>query len=337
MIKKKTLLTIVQLIVFVGLGVFIIYWKAGQLSEADKASMYESMRSVNLWMLIPLLFTGFLSHLFRALRWRLLLEPMHIRPSVTNTTISVLIGYLVNLFIPRMGEVAKCTVLARYEKVPADKMVGTIVAERAFDVVCLLLVTVLAFSLQANVIGDYSRELLGKFSAKTNSLLIAIGGLVVLIAALVFVYRRNKQSKVGKFIKGMGDGVRSIFHLQKRGMFLLYTLLIWGCYLFMLILGFWSMPVTMHLSPLAALVVLIFGSIGMIVTQGGIGAYPVLVGKILTFYGLDAGSGLAFGWVSWMVQTLIVLVLGFIALFLMFTYNRKAHHYDYVQTGMDSE
>lgn len=337
MMKKKTLLTILQLVVFVGLGVFIIYWKAGQLSESDKASMYESMRSVNLWMLIPLLFTGFLSHLFRALRWRLLLEPMHIRPSVTNTTISVLIGYLVNLFIPRMGEVAKCTVLARYEKVPADKMVGTIVAERAFDVVCLILVTVLAFTLQANVIGDYSKELLGKFSQKTSSLVIAIIGLVAFIGLLIFIYKRNKESKVGKFIKGMGDGVRSIFHLQKRGLFLFYTFMIWACYLFMLILGFWSMPVTMHLGILAALVVLIFGSIGMIVTQGGIGAYPVLVGKILTFYGLDAGSGLAFGWVSWMVQTLIVLVLGFIALLLMFTYNRKAHHYDYVKTGLDTE
>src|SRR5215510_13832439 len=104
----------------------------------------------------------------------------------------------------------------------------------------------------------------------------------------------------------MGDGVRSIFKLEKRWLFLFYTCMIWGCYIFMLVLGFWSMPFTQHLSVLAALVVLIFGSIGMIVTQGGIGAYPVLVGSVLTRYGLDEPSGLAFGWVSWIVQTLIV-------------------------------
>jgi len=334
---KKTLLTILQLVVFVGLGVAIIYWKAGELSETDKAEMFRSMRSANLWMLIPLVITGFLSHWFRALRWRLLLEPLHVRPSVTNTTISVLIGYLANLFIPRMGEVAKCTVLARYEKVPPDKMVGTIVAERAFDVVCLILVTITAFVLEADVIGGYAREVSGKYFQKTTSLLIAVGGLIAFIALLIFIYRRNKDSKVGRFIKGMGDGVRSIFHLQKRVLFLFYTVMIWACYLFMLQLGFWSMPFTQHFGLMTALVVLIFGSVGMIVTQGGIGAYPVLVGKVLTLYGLDEPSGLAFGWVSWMVQTFIILLLGFIALLLMFTYNRKVHHYDYVETGMDTK
>ncbi|XZF13469.1 lysylphosphatidylglycerol synthase transmembrane domain-containing protein [Chitinophagaceae bacterium MMS25-I14] len=334
---KKTLLTIVQLVVFVGLGVFIIYWKAGELSADDKAKMYESMRTVNLWMLIPLVGVGFLSHWFRALRWRLLLEPMHIRPSKTNTTISVLIGYLVNLFVPRMGEVAKCTVLARYEKVPADKMVGTIVAERAFDMVCLLIISVLAFSLQWHAISDYAAVIRDKFFQKTNTLVVAGIAGIALIALLVYVYRRNRNSKVGRFIKGMGDGVRSILKLKKRGLFLFYTLMIWSMYLLMLVLGFWSMPVTQGLPILTALVVLVFGSIGMIVTQGGIGAYPVLVGKVLTRYGLDEPSGLAFGWVSWIVQTFIVLLLGFIALFFMFAYNRKVHHYDYVETGVDTE
>jgi uncharacterized protein (TIRG00374 family) len=334
---KKTLLTVVQFIIFVGLGVAIIYWKASELSADDKKEMYDSMRTANLWMLIPLLVTGFFSHWFRALRWRLLLEPVHIRPTKTNTVIAVLIGYLVNLLVPRMGEVAKCTVLARYERVPADKMVGTIVAERAFDLLCLILVTIFAFTVQADVIGSYTEQITGKLFQKTRSILIAAGVLVALIALMIFIYRRSKDSKVGRFIKGIGDGVRAIFRLEKRWLFLFYTVMIWGCYIFMLVLGFWSMPVTQGLSFLAALVVLIFGSVGMIITQGGIGAYPVLVGNVLTHYGLDEPSGLAFGWVSWIVQTLIVLVLGFAALILMFTYNRTKHHYDYVETGVDTE
>lgn len=334
---KKTLLTILQFILFVGLGVGIIAWRAGQFTAAQKQQMYAAMRTANLWMLIPLLAVGFFSHWFRALRWRLLLEPLHIRPSKTNTTIAVLIGYLVNLLVPRMGEVAKCTVLARYEGVPADKMVGTIVAERAFDVVCLLVVTLSAFALQANVIGSYARELAGNLFQKTTSILIAISALVLLIALVIFIYRRNKATKLGHFIKGMGDGVRAIFRLEKRGLFLFYTFMIWFCYTFMLVLGFWSMPFTKDLPLLAALVVLVFGSIGMIVTQGGIGAYPVLVGNVLMYYGLDKVSGDAFGWVSWLVQTLIVIVLGLAALILMFTYNRTKHRYNYVETGMDTE
>lgn len=334
---KKTLLTIVQLIIFVGLGVFIIYWKAGELSADDKAKMYASIRSTNWWMFIPLVITGFLSHWFRALRWRLMLEPMHIRPSATNTTISVLIGYLANLFIPRMGEVAKCTVLARYERVPADKMVGTIVAERIFDVICLLVIIIVAFVAEFHIIGDYVELIIGKLTQKTSTILMAIGVAVALVGLLVWFYKKNKKNKVGNFIKGMGDGVRSIFALKKKGLFFMYTVLIWGMYLLMLQLGFWSMPFTQHLNGMTALVVLVFGSVGMIVTQGGIGAYPVLVGKILTRYGLDEPSGLAFGWVSWLVQTMIILILGFIALLLMFTYNRKMHHYDYVQNGLDHE
>ena len=122
---------------------------------------------------------------------------------------------------------------------------------------------------------------------------------------------------------GLGDGVASIFKLKRRGMFLLYTTLIWGCYWFLVLMGFWSMSQLEHLPGLGALVVLIFGSIGMITTQGGIGAYPYLVGKILVFYGIPEVYGLAFGWVSWTVQTGVVVVFGVLSLILLPIYNNR--------------
>lgn len=318
---KKALLKALQYIVFLGLGVAIIFYMSAQLTEEQKDTMIASIRNVRVWLLIPIFIVGFLSHYFRALRWKLLLKEVDVRPSTTNTVFSVLIGYIANLVLPRAGEVAKCTVLARYEKVPADKMIGTIVAERAFDVLCLLLVTILAFALQANIIGDYADDILSKVSTKTNVFIFVLIAGVLMIITLVLLYRRFRESKIGRFIKGLGDGVKSILNLKERGLFLLYTLLIWGMYWFLVLLGFWSMAELDHLSGACALVVLVFGSVGMITTQGGIGAYPYLVGKILLFYSISEAHGLAFGWVSWFVQTGIVVILGVIALVALPIYN----------------
>jgi uncharacterized protein (TIRG00374 family) len=338
--KKRTLLTIAQYVIFLGLGILIIYRMTTGMSEQDKADMMESIRQTKLWLLAPVLVAGFLSHWLRALRWKLLLKPLDIHPSTTNTTLSVLIGYLVNLLLPRMGEVAKCTVLARYEHVPADKMVGTILAERAFDVFCLVLVTLAAFALQADVIGDYASSIFGKLAAKRVFFIGALTAFAFLILFLIFLVRRHKQSKIVQFIIGMKDGVSSILKMKDRGRFLFYTICIWTLYWSQVILGFWSIPATEHLGMLSGLVVLIFGSVGMIVTPGGLGAYPALIAEILFFYGIDDADGKAFGWVSWAAQTGIVLILGVIALIILPLYNRNKHphpHHDHEQARVDTE
>ena len=332
--KRKTLLTIIQYVIFLGLGILLIVHMSNQMSAKDKADMMESIRQTRLLYLIPIFIAGFLSHFFRALRWKLLLRPLEIRPTTANTLFSVLIGYLVNLLVPRLGEVAKCTVLARYENVPADKMIGTIVAERAFDVVTLCVVILLAFTTQAHIIGSYAANLFGAVAAKSGSIIIVIAILIAIIAVLIFIYRSNRNSKVGKFIKGLADGIRSILIMEKRGQFLLYSVLIWMMYWSQVYIGFHSLPVTEHLPGLAALVVLVFGSVGMIVTPGGIGAYPLLIAQILTFYGLSISAGNAFGWVSWAVQAGIIIILGIVSLILLPLYNTKKHD---AQTAMDTE
>lgn len=323
---KKTLITILQYIVFLGLGISIIYWMFSKMKPEEVATMVASIKQTRLWFLVPIFIVGLLSHLFRALRWKLILEPMGIKPTTANTFFAVMIGYVTNLALPRAGEVAKCTVLARYEKVPADKMIGTIVAERAFDVVCLALVIFLAFILEADVIGKMISDAMNGAAGKTSMIaaliVIALGG----IGLLVFIYKKFKDSKIGKFIKGLAQGVMSILQLKKRGLFLLYTVLIWGMYWFQVVLGFWSLPPTEHLSLSVGLVVLIAGSIGMIATQGGIGAYPFAVAQTLAVYGVDAKTnGLAYGWVSWLVQVGIVLILGIISLILLPVFNRNKH------------
>ena len=219
----KALKIVLQYVIFLGLGVAIIYYMFHNMSAEDKAAMYSSMKETRLWIIIPVIISGFLSHLFRALRWKLMLKPIGIRPTTTNTTLAILIGYLVNLAVPRMGEVAKCTVLARYEKVPPDKMIGTVVAERAVDVLVLALITFAAFSLQADIIGDFAQSIFGAFAAKTTLLLFAVTGLAFMVLLLLFIYRRYRHSRIGKFIKGLADGVMSIWLLKDRWQFIGYT------------------------------------------------------------------------------------------------------------------
>ena len=331
----KALKIILQYLVFLGLGIGIIYYMFHNMKPEDKAAMFQSMKQTRIWIIIPVLISGFLSHWFRALRWKLMLRPLNIFPTTTNTTLAILIGYLVNLLVPRMGEVAKCTVLAKYEHVPADKMVGTVVAERAFDVLVLGIITLAAFALQSDVIGDFvNNKILSAFAAKTTLIAIAISGMIFMILLLVYVYRKYKHSKIGRFLKGMMDGVGSIWHLRNRWQFILYTILIWGMYYLQVMMGFWSLPATEHLGWLCALVVLVFGSVGMIATPGGLGAYPALVAMILGFYGLSNADGQALGWVAWSAQAIILLALGIVALIVLPIFNRNKHH---AQARVDTE
>lgn len=323
----KALKIVLQYIIFLGLGIGIVYYMFHTMKPEDKAAMFDSIKQTRVWIIIPVLISGFLSHWFRALRWKLMLKPLNIVPTTTNTTLAILIGYLVNLLVPRMGEVAKCTVLAKYEHVPADKMVGTVVAERAFDVLILGIITLAAFGLQAEVIGTFVNDkILSAFAAKTTLIVMAITGLVFFILFLGYVARKYKHSKIGRLINGLMDGVKSIWLLKDRGQFIGYTVLIWGMYYLQVMMGFWCLPATEHLGWLAGLVVLVFGSVGMIATPGGLGAYPALLALILGYYGISDGDGKALGWVAWSAQAIILFVLGIIALIILPIYNRKKHH-----------
>lgn len=336
--KKKRAFLLLQYLLFFGLGFTLIYWQYRQLNAQDIADLQMSLNEVSKrgWILFPIIVIGFLSHFFRALRWRLMLEPLNLHPSIINITGAVFIGYLTNLLLPRMGEVAKCTVLARYEDEPADKIIGTIVAERAFDLICLALISLLTFAVQANIINDYLHYLSGKMEGKNLPLLIgvAIIGLLGFIGLMVMIYRRNKTGKIGLFIKGLAEGVSSILAMKKRLQFILYTFLIWGAYLSLIYLGFWALPATEHLGLGAALSVLVFGSLGMIVTPGGLGAYPQALQLVLNMlYGVKSAFGLAFGWISWLAQTLIVAIFGIIAFIILPIYNKVRDE----QTAMDTK
>lgn len=336
--KKKTAFLLLQYVIFFGLGFALIYWSYNKLTPQDISDLKISLNQVaeRWWIIIPITIIGFLSHFFRALRWQLLLETIELRPTIINTVGAVFIGYITNLLVPRMGEVAKCTVLAKYEDEPADKIIGTIVAERAFDFICLILITILTFAFQLDIVHKYLQLLTSQTEGKNLPLTIGIKLLAIgaIIGALIFVYRKNKNGKIGKFIKGMGEGVGSIIAMKKRYLFLLYTTLIWASYLALIYIGFLALPATQHLGIGAALSVLVIGSVGIILTPGGIGAYPPLVQLALfQLYAIKESFGLAFGWISWLAQTLIIILFGIIAFLVLPLYNKNRNE----QITVDSE
>ncbi len=262
------------------------------------------------------------------------MEPLGYHPGRFNTFAAVMIGYLVNAGVPRLGEVVKCTLLSRYEKVRADKLVGTIVMERAVDVVCLAVVFILALILQGHIIGEYVYALFGNFfrdnsgRASTTKIIITIGSLILFVLIIHLLLKRfghiDFVSKIKNVLKGISHGLLSIGKIKHKGLFIFHTILIWALYFASTTIGIYALNETKHLGLNGGLTTLAVGSVGMVITPGGIGAYPLLVSKLIGLYGLNEDTiGTALGWLLWSVQTLIIVATGLISSILFSYYNKN--------------
>ncbi len=321
---KKT----VQFLLFLALGVSLLWVSTQSLTEDEIKKVKDLVLNANLLFVLPCIGVLVLSHYIRALRWKMMMDPLGNPPRINNVFLSVLVGYFFNLLFPRLGEVMKCSLLGKYEKMPVDKLIGTMFAERMLDLVCLLLVITITILSQLQKVGSYANELFDKLVLKTNNALpTTLFVLFVFLVVLVLLYWAFRKSnwfiKIKTFLRGIKEGLFTIVSIQKKGLFFLYTFLIWFLYLLSIRIGFYAMEEVAHLSWVPSFTILTFGSFAMIATQGGIGAYQLAIQKTLTIYGIDQVSGLAFGWLLWSVQTVMLLVVGPIALFLLFYFNRK--------------
>ncbi len=333
---KKKLVSILQYLFFLGLGVFLVWWSLHQIPDEKWGEFKRSLQTANYWLLLPVFLILSLSHILRALRWRILMLPMGYTPSFLNTFFAVMIGYLANLAVPRLGEVLKCTLLARYEKVPAEKLVGTIVAERAFDVISLGIVFLLALISQFDIVAEYATQLFKQlFENKSGSfswmkLGIALGIIAAVIIAVKVWFYQFAHLKIviaaKKILQGIWEGLSSIRKLKQKGLFIFYSAAIWALYILGTWVGLLATDGTAHLGLREAISGLAFASIGMIVTPGGIGAYAYFLAKVLEKNGVPFEIGFANGTLQWFAQFLIVVVVGFICLGLLPLYNKKKTH-----------
>lgn len=312
-------------------GILLIWWSLHQIPAQEWDKFTKALAKSKFWLILPIFFILGLSHFIRALRWRLIMEPLGYKPSITNTFLAVLIGYLANLAIPRLGEVLKCTLLAKYEKVPAEKIVGTIVAERAFDVISLGVVFLLALTLQFNVIQAGWQQLQNSSSntADSNYKLYILIGIIafILIAASILFFAFKSQfiqalSSIKSILKGIWEGVISATKLKKHNLFFFYSFSIWFLYLLATYIGLYGTEGTAS-SFSTAISCLAYASIGMIITPGGIGAYAYFMAKVLELNGIEYTLGLANGTLQWFSQVIIVIVLGGISLIILPFVNKQ--------------
>lgn len=327
MMKKGK--TVLQVSVFLAIAAGLIYWQFSAMTSEQLGEMGAALESVQYEYLIPVPFIAFLSHYFRAMRWQLMLKPIGIEIKNSNVIYAVLLGYLGNILLPRMGEVAKCSVLARYEKAPLDKLLGTIVSERIFDTLCLGLLFLLVFGIEYERLAHYGQELMHQYlyssdgNFKYLTILILIGGLVVGLVIAYLIFQKIKTTKAGGMVQRVLQGVQSITKVQKRGLFGVYTIMIWTMYISLFYVVLLAVPATRDTGWAASMSVTSFGSIAMILTPGGIGAFPPICATILSFYEVPLAIGSAIGWLSWVVQTLSVLLLGLPVLALLPLSNKK--------------
>ena len=331
---KKRILTILQYFIFLGGGIFLVWWQLKSMSKVERADFNHALSFANYWLIIPVVIMSLLSHISRALRWKLLMEPLGYKPALKNVLAVIMVGYLANAAVPRLGEVLKCTFLARYERLKVDKLVGTILLERTFDLFCYMVFIGITVLIQINLIGGYVKVKLqniisgGNIPIWLRLTLITIAFFAV-IAIMRFVFKRfadNKIiSRIRNFISGIGLGFRTVKHMRKRKLFVAHTIFIWAMYLLQIYTGFFAMEGTSHLDLKAACSVLTLATLAMIATPGGIGSFPIFVMETLLIYNITSPLGKAFGWLLWGVSTGIIISAGLISLLLLPLMNTKKY------------
>lgn len=306
----------------IALGVFLVWYSFTITSEEDRAQIIRYIKEADMFWVSFSIFIGILSHISRAIRWNYLLEPLGYKPKIRNNVLIILMAYLTNLGIPRSGEILRATALATYENVPFQKGFGTVVTERIVDLLMLMLIILIALFSHTEIIMEFIED---KGIGLTGTLLIAIGGVFFLGLLLIFLRRSNSKIalKLKSFVKGLLDGLLSVFHMRRKWSFVLHTIFIWGAYVAMFWAIKYTVTETVALGLGELLVGFIAGAFAMTTTNGGIGLYPIAVSKSLEIFGISPVSGDAFGWIMWISQTLMVVLFGAISFLLLPLWNRN--------------
>lgn len=319
---KKNIGKALKLLLFLGIGIFFIWLFVRNLTPAQKRDIYESFTQADFtWFYISMV-VGIFSHYIRAMRWKMLFKPMGYHPSNKNMIMAVFIAYLANLALPRLGEVSRCGTLTRYEKIPFQKGIGTVITERALDMITFIFLFLITVAIHFNKLQNYLNErvltpLNDKLDTLQHANFIFFIIIALLIGGIIYLYKiRNRFEhlyiyiKFREILKGLLEGIKSLLKMERPWLFILYTLLIWGSYWLMTHVVFMSMDETANLGFNASLVVLMFGSIGIILVQGGIGLYPAIVAETLVLYNIPEVNGYALGWLLWSAQQLIIIAIG---------------------------
>lgn len=311
----------------------LLFWLVYR--DQDPANLVTILQNdVNYtWVWIAIIL-GLLSHVSRALRWRLVASSMGYNISFVNGFMGIMIGYFANMIIPRMGEFTRCGVVSKYEQIPFSKLLGTVVTERVIDMLMLLLLTVIVVVTQFKQLELFlnaNEEIREKiFHLFTSPVTWGIfGTLVVCLVALAWYLRKGTFfMRLHHFLSGVKEGLFSFRHVKNKGAFLFHTVFIWLMYYLMLYICFFCFDFTSGLSPIVGLTVFVISSYGMVApVQGGLGAYHFMVIAALALYLPNTPEieslSKVFALLTHGTMTLLYIVVGCICLLLLPIYNRN--------------
>lgn len=326
---KGKIFSILKYVMLLGVAVALLFFAFKGMNI--KKIVNDILQADVFWVCVSGLIS-IIAFVVRAHRWNLLIEPMGYSPSLKNTTYSVMVGYLANYFVPRLGEVSRCGALSKAESIPFNKLFGTVIVERIIDVISLLICIIFAAVLEYKRLGNFFTEnifhpFFSKFQQLTKSPLILAGIIIVVIGMIisaVYFMKRNKkkegESKLTKIIKGFVDGLKSVSKLKRPGAFIFHSALIWCLYYLGVYVALFAFTFTESLGGGAALFLLVAGGIGMSApVQGGIGSYHLFVSQGLLLYGVIKENGLAFATMLHGLQFILVIILGAASFFLLFS------------------
>jgi uncharacterized protein (TIRG00374 family) len=333
---KKKILSVIQYIFFLLIGLLLLWLvfrklDLGEVVNEIKTARYE-------WLALSFFF-GLLSHIARAIRWNILIKSLGYETKVSTTFFAVMTGYLANSAFPRLGEVTRCAALSKKSNIPFLSLFGTVISERVFDFIVLMLIILFVFFLQLDFLKDFAdKYFLSSFDGMmdTRNIILAIIGLMVIIALPIILFRifhnRIREialfKKVSNFLKGLVDGVRTIQRMKQKFAFTAWTLVIWFLYVMMTFIAFNALTETTHLNFMDGVTIMAIGSLGIVApVPGGIGAYQFIVTAMLVeIYGIASEPAASFSIILWFTQSLLIISVGILSYYLLMFKKTKVTH-----------
>ena len=332
---KKAILQVLRITGFLALGLLLLYFAFRGIAFEELSNI---LREANFWWIGVSLFFAFISFFSRARRWVLLIEPLGFKPSFKNTYHSLLVGYLSNFALPRLGEITRCVTLGKREKIPVDSLIGTVIIERVIDLIMLLLIMLVLMISWAEKFGAFFKDNI--FSPLQETITGAFGGMLLfwllvfgaigLVILLLYLFRKplgriSLVVKIGDFLKGILDGLKTIYKMERKWEFILHSVLIWFFYIMMTWVVVFALKETSSLSFVDGIFLLVIGGLGMSApVTAGFGAFHWITSRGLVYvYGLSLEQGGAYAILSHESNSLFTILLGTISYIILMTTRKK--------------
>ena len=333
---NKRILSVIQYLFFLLIGLVLLWLVLRKIELKDVATEIKAARYE--WLIFSIIL-GVFSHIARAMRWNILIRSMGYKTDTQMTFYAVMVGYLANTAFPRLGEVTRCGVLSKKKGIPFNALFGTVISERVFDMIILVLIILAVILFQLSMLSEFVNKYILSYLtgiANRNNLILAIVLLIVVIVLPLVLFRifftriseHHIYNKVRDFLKGLLDGVRTIMRIRQKWSFLGLTLVIWALYTLMTYTAFFALEATSGLNFLDAITVMSLGSLGMVApVPGGIGAYQFVVKAILTeIYLVPSEPAVSYSIILWAAQSIMIIVLGALSYYiLVFKKSKKSY------------